>query len=71
MNLDPSQAGNLVRNLMEKVKSVNGTFTCLWHNESLSGFRNGPDGEGIYLDGGSSVNSVNQECNHGIFVNSH
>jgi hypothetical protein len=36
MRLTPDEAIRKVRELMEKVKKVNGTFISLWHNESLS-----------------------------------
>jgi hypothetical protein len=35
MNLSPEDAWQLTEKLMEEVKKVNGTFICLFHNESL------------------------------------
>ena len=35
--LTPEQAIEKNRELLKKVKDVNGTFISLWHNESLSG----------------------------------
>ena len=35
--LTPDQAIEKNRELLKKVKNVNGTFISLWHNESLSG----------------------------------
>lgn len=36
MRLTPVEAIGKIRDLMDKVKKVNGTFISLWHNESLS-----------------------------------
>ncbi|MBN1415608.1 MAG: polysaccharide deacetylase family protein [Bacteroidales bacterium] len=36
MRLNPDEAIKKTKELMEKVKKVNGTFVTLWHNESLS-----------------------------------
>ena len=35
LQMEPQQAGQLIEELMLEVKKVNGTFTSLWHNESL------------------------------------
>jgi hypothetical protein len=35
MHLNPEKAGELIQYMMLEVKNVNGTFICLWHNESL------------------------------------
>jgi hypothetical protein len=35
MNLRPEDAWQLTEKLMDEVKKVNGTFICLFHNESL------------------------------------
>ncbi|MDX9883612.1 MAG: polysaccharide deacetylase family protein [Prolixibacteraceae bacterium] len=37
LKLEPERALNELILLMQKVKSIGGTFTGLWHNESLSG----------------------------------
>lgn len=37
MKLSPDEAVVQVRQLIDKVKQVKGTFSLLWHNESLSG----------------------------------
>lgn len=37
MRMSPMEALNSIMNLVEKVKSVNGTFVSIWHNEYLSG----------------------------------
>ncbi len=36
MELTPADAVNVIKELIEEVKKVNGTFISLWHNESLS-----------------------------------
>jgi len=36
LRLNPDEAIGKIRELMDKVKKVNGTFISLWHNESLS-----------------------------------
>jgi hypothetical protein len=36
MKLSPDKAIDKIRELVSKVKNVNGTFVSLWHNESLS-----------------------------------
>jgi hypothetical protein len=36
LRLNPGEAVKKIRELMDKVKKVNGTFVSLWHNESLS-----------------------------------
>ncbi len=36
MKLDPDQAIEKIRTIVHEVKNVNGTFISLWHNESLS-----------------------------------
>ena len=36
LRIDPSQAMDVVKPLIDAVKQVNGEFQCLWHNESLS-----------------------------------
>ncbi len=36
LDLDPQSAKDLILTLIESVKAVGGTFTFLWHNESLS-----------------------------------
>lgn len=35
LHLNPDEAWNLISELMDEVKRVNGTFISLWHNESL------------------------------------
>ncbi len=37
MNLEPEQALEEIKKLMDEVKAVGGTFISLWHNESLGG----------------------------------
>jgi hypothetical protein len=37
LSLSPNEALDRIRSLIQQVKLVNGTFLCLWHNESLSG----------------------------------
>ncbi len=37
LHLNPDEAWQLISGLMQEVKNVNGTFTSLWHNESLKG----------------------------------
>ena len=36
LRLNPDEAIEKIREIMDKVKKVNGTFISLWHNESLS-----------------------------------
>ncbi|MBN2349638.1 MAG: polysaccharide deacetylase family protein [Bacteroidales bacterium] len=36
MNLNPEQAIKIIKDLVDEIKRVNGTFVSLWHNESLS-----------------------------------
>jgi hypothetical protein len=36
LRLNPDEAIGKIREIMDKVKKVNGTFISLWHNESLS-----------------------------------
>lgn len=36
MKIGPDEAMNIIKPLIDQVKSVNGTFISLWHNESLS-----------------------------------
>lgn len=38
LKLDPDMALLKIQELMKKVKSVNGTFGTLWHNDSLSDY---------------------------------
>ncbi|MDD2381766.1 MAG: polysaccharide deacetylase family protein, partial [Mariniphaga sp.] len=37
MNLNPEEALIEIETLMREVKNVGGTFSCIWHNESLIG----------------------------------
>ena len=37
MKLGPDEAVNIIRDIVSRIKDVNGTFVSLWHNESLSG----------------------------------
>jgi len=39
MNIHADRALNYIKPLIDEVKAVNGTFICLWHNESLSNQR--------------------------------
>lgn len=39
LNLEAGQAIDIVKNLIREVRKVNGTFTSLWHNESLSNMK--------------------------------
>ena len=39
LHLKPDEACRLISELMQEVKQVNGTFTSLWHNESLKNSR--------------------------------
>jgi hypothetical protein len=36
LNIHADKALNHIKPLIDEVKAVNGTFICLWHNESLS-----------------------------------
>jgi len=36
LRLNPQQSQEIIRQVIRKIKSVNGTFVSLWHNESLS-----------------------------------
>ncbi|MGI6478171.1 MAG: polysaccharide deacetylase family protein [Salinivirgaceae bacterium] len=48
MKLSPDEAVTQARNLINKVKEVNGTFTLLWHNESLCGCGQWQGWESVY-----------------------
>lgn len=39
MSIDADRALDYIKPLIDEVKAVNGTFICLWHNESLSNQR--------------------------------
>ena len=39
LKLKPKEALNLIESIKKEVKSVNGLFVTLWHNESLSEIR--------------------------------
>ncbi|NVN94778.1 MAG: hypothetical protein HXX18_05790 [Bacteroidetes bacterium] len=39
LNIHSDKALNYIKPLIDEVKTVNGTFICLWHNESLSNQR--------------------------------
>jgi hypothetical protein len=36
LKIDPEKASEIIDPLIEKVKSVNGTFISIWHNESFA-----------------------------------
>ena len=36
MNLTPSQSIDIIRNIIDEIKIVEGTFISIWHNESLN-----------------------------------
>jgi hypothetical protein len=48
MKVNPKEAINYVKPLIDEVKSVKGTFMSLWHNESLSDRREWYQWQGIY-----------------------
>ena len=37
LSLTPQEALDRIKNILQQVKQVEGTFLSLWHNESLSG----------------------------------
>lgn len=39
MKIEPRQAMDFIKPLIEEVKAVNGDFVSLWHNESLSNYK--------------------------------
>ena len=48
LKCSPSEALEYINTLMTNVKNVNGTFTSLWHNESMSGDAEWQGWEGLY-----------------------
>ncbi len=48
MKLSPDEAVIQTRQIIDKVKKVNGTFTLLWHNESLSNYGQWQGWESVY-----------------------
>lgn len=49
MSLSPSEATVLLKELMQNVKSVQGTFISLWHNESVNDFGPWKGWKEVYL----------------------
>ncbi|HRP59429.1 MAG TPA: hypothetical protein PK833_03965, partial [Vicingus sp.] len=45
----PEEANKEINELLEAVKSVNGTFVSVWHNESLSDEGNWEGWKEVYL----------------------
>ncbi len=50
MNLSANEAIEVIRELMQNVKSVQGTFVSLWHNESISDFGVWKGWEKVYIE---------------------
>lgn len=48
LKLTPTQATNLINELIESVKMVDGSFYSLWHNESLSETGNWKEWKAVY-----------------------
>ncbi|CAN5426563.1 hypothetical protein BH09BAC5_BH09BAC5_02430 [soil metagenome] len=48
MHLSPEEAVAKVKNLIEEVRKVNGVFTTLWHNETLSDEKNWKGWKKVY-----------------------
>ncbi len=48
MKLSPSQAVEKVKAIAQEVKNVNGEFITIWHNETLSGWREWKGWEEVY-----------------------
>lgn len=48
LNYNVEEAYNCIAELIHKLKQVNGTFTPLWHNESMSGYGNWEGWAGLY-----------------------
>jgi hypothetical protein len=48
LQLPPEQALELIVELMNEVKQVNGTFISLWHNESLGNSRQWQGWSGVF-----------------------
>ncbi|HON18381.1 MAG TPA: polysaccharide deacetylase family protein [Salinivirgaceae bacterium] len=48
MKLDPDEAVNQVRHIIDNVRKVGGTFTTIWHNESLCEKRNWKGWSSVY-----------------------
>lgn len=50
MNMSPQESGPHIQSLINEVKAVNGTFISLWHNESLSDYKQWKGWQNIYED---------------------
>jgi hypothetical protein len=48
MKVSPEASAPIIRQIIEEVKKVNGTFISLWHNESLSDYRNWEGWKNVY-----------------------
>jgi len=48
LRLNPQQAKETIRKVIQKIKSVNGTFVSIWHNESLSDIGRWKDWRAVY-----------------------
>ncbi len=44
------ESGEIIRNIINEVKAVNGTFISLWHNESLSDQKRWSGWKSLYVD---------------------
>lgn len=50
LSINADRAMDYIKPLIDEVKAVNGTFICLWHNESLSNQRRWVGWQQIYED---------------------
>ncbi|SRR5258706_694087 len=48
MNISPQESGAHILSLINEVKAVNGTFISLWHNESLSDYKQWKGWKNVY-----------------------
>ena len=48
LKLQPDQALDLIKEIINNIKAVNGVFTSIWHNESLSCLNRWKDWAGVY-----------------------
>ncbi len=48
LNVTPQEALKEIENLIKEVRKVNGQFTPLWHNESMSGYKEWKGWEDVY-----------------------
>ena len=50
LNLTPQVSLNKIKQLINEVKNVNGTFISLWHNDTFSNFKQWQGWQGVYKE---------------------